>query len=59
MVEILRSAAGQDDVPITEASGLRSSVEDRWRDAANRTAHLKMSKAARESGPVPRAATSG
>lgn len=34
MVEILRSAAGQDDVPITEASGLRSSVEDRWRDAA-------------------------
>ena len=34
MVEILRSAAGQDDVPITEASGLRSSVEDRWRVAA-------------------------
>jgi phosphohistidine phosphatase SixA len=34
MLEILRSAAGQDDVPITEASGLHSSVEDRWRDAA-------------------------
>ena len=34
MLEILRSAAGQDDVPITEALGLRSSVEDRWRDAA-------------------------
>jgi hypothetical protein len=34
MLEILRSAAGHDDVPITEASGLHSSVEDRWRDAA-------------------------
>jgi broad specificity phosphatase PhoE len=31
MLEILRSAAGQDDVPITERPGLRSSVEDRWR----------------------------
>jgi broad specificity phosphatase PhoE len=34
MLTILRTAAGQDDVPITEAIGLRSSVEDRWRDAA-------------------------
>jgi len=34
MLEILRHAAGQDDAPITVASGLRSSVEDRWRDAA-------------------------
>jgi phosphohistidine phosphatase SixA len=34
MLEILRSAAGQDDLPITDAPGLRSSVEDRWRDAA-------------------------
>ena len=34
MLEILRRAAGQDDVPITAAAGLRSSVEDRWRDAA-------------------------
>ncbi|GAA1573551.1 hypothetical protein GCM10009789_28820 [Kribbella sancticallisti] len=34
MLEVLRSAAGQDDVPITEATGLRSSVEGRWRDAA-------------------------
>jgi hypothetical protein len=34
MLEILRSAAEQDDVPITDAIGLRSSVEDRWRDAA-------------------------
>ena len=34
MLEILRHAAGQDQVPITVAAGLRSSVEDRWRDAA-------------------------
>jgi len=34
MLEILRHAAGQDDTPITAAAGLRSSVEDRWRQAA-------------------------
>ena len=34
MLEILRHAAGQDDTPITVAAGLRSSVEDRWRQAA-------------------------
>jgi hypothetical protein len=34
MPEILRHAAGQDDTPVTAAPGLRSSVEDRWRDAA-------------------------
>jgi hypothetical protein len=34
MLEILRHAAGQDDTPVTAATGLRSSVEDRWRDAA-------------------------
>ena len=34
MLEILRHAAGQDDVPITEATDLRSSVEDRWREVA-------------------------
>jgi broad specificity phosphatase PhoE len=34
MVMILRHAAGQDDVKITSAVGLRSSVEDRWRAAA-------------------------
>ena len=34
MLEILRRAAGQDDTPITAATGLRSSVENRWRDAA-------------------------
>jgi phosphohistidine phosphatase SixA len=34
MLEILRHAAGQDDTPITQATGLRSSVEDRWREAA-------------------------
>ncbi len=34
MPEIVRHAAGQDDTPITVATGLRSSVESRWRDAA-------------------------
>ena len=34
MLTILREAAGQDDVPISEVAGLRSTVEDRWRDAA-------------------------
>jgi hypothetical protein len=34
MLRILRRAAGQDEVPITTEAGLRSSVEDRWRDAA-------------------------
>ena len=34
MLEILRHAAGQDEMPITSATGLRSPVEDRWRQAA-------------------------
>ena len=34
MLTILRSAAGQDDVPITDEPGLRSAVEDRWRETA-------------------------
>ena len=34
MLTILRHAAGQDDAPISEVTGLRSTVEDRWRDAA-------------------------
>ena len=34
MLEILRHAAGQDDTAITLAPGLRSSVEDRWRETA-------------------------
>jgi broad specificity phosphatase PhoE len=34
MLEILRRAAGQDEVPITEVTGLRSAVEDRWRASA-------------------------
>lgn len=34
MLEILRHAAGQDEIPIVQATGLRSSVEDRWREAA-------------------------
>jgi phosphohistidine phosphatase SixA len=33
-LEILRHAVGQDETPITMAAGLRSSVEDRWREAA-------------------------
>jgi broad specificity phosphatase PhoE len=34
MLEILRRAAGQDDLPITDVTALRSSAEDRWREAA-------------------------
>ena len=34
MLRILRRAAGQDEIPITTETGLRSSVEDRWREAA-------------------------
>ena len=34
MLEILRRAAAQEDVPLTENPALRSSVEDRWRNAA-------------------------
>jgi hypothetical protein len=34
MPEILRHAAGQGDTPITAATGLRSPVGNRWRDAA-------------------------
>lgn len=34
MLRILRHAVDQDDMDITEAPGLRSSVEDRWRAAA-------------------------
>jgi phosphohistidine phosphatase SixA len=34
MLEILRRAAGQDDLAVTEVPALRSSVEDRWREAA-------------------------
>jgi broad specificity phosphatase PhoE len=34
MLEILRHAAAQDDTEITVAPGLRSSVEDRWREAS-------------------------
>ena len=34
MLRILRRAAGQDEAPITTETRLRSSVEDRWREAA-------------------------
>jgi phosphohistidine phosphatase SixA len=33
-VEILRHAAGQDELPIRAVPGLRSAVEDRWRETA-------------------------
>jgi broad specificity phosphatase PhoE len=34
MLKILQAATGPDDLPIVEDPGFRSSVEDRWRDAA-------------------------
>jgi broad specificity phosphatase PhoE len=34
MLRILRRAAGQDQIPITTETQIRSSVEDRWREAA-------------------------
>ena len=34
MLEILRHAAGQEQIPVTAATGLRSAVEDRWRETA-------------------------
>jgi hypothetical protein len=34
MLEILRRAAGQNGLQITEVPALRSAVEDRWREAA-------------------------
>jgi phosphohistidine phosphatase SixA len=34
MLGILRRAAGQEELPITTETGLRSTVEDRWREAA-------------------------
>ena len=37
MVEILRAAAGQGDVPVHAETGLRSTVEDRWREASKAT----------------------
>jgi hypothetical protein len=51
MAEILRRAAGQDDVPITEVPGLRSSVEDRWREAARAAGKGATVEAMREVDP--------
>jgi broad specificity phosphatase PhoE len=34
MLTILRAAAGQEDVMVREETGLRSAVEDRWREAS-------------------------
>ena len=51
MLEILRHAAGQDDTPITAATGLRSSVEYRWRDAAKAAGKRADLKDIRATGP--------
>ena len=48
MLEILRHAAGQEQIPITVATGLRSAVEDRWRyvaKAAGKGADLEAMRA--------------
>lgn len=51
MVEILRRAAGQEDLPITDAPGLRSTVEDRWRAAAKAAGKGATVEAMREVDP--------
>lgn len=51
MVEILRRAAGQEDLPITDAPGLRSTVEDRWRAAAKAAGKGATVEAMREVEP--------
>jgi hypothetical protein len=51
MPEMLRHAAGQDDTPITAATGLRSSVENRWRDAARAAGKRAALKAIRAIDP--------
>jgi hypothetical protein len=51
MVEILRRAVGQEDVPISDVSGLRSSVEDRWRAAAGAAGKGATVEAMREKDP--------
>jgi hypothetical protein len=51
MVEILRHAAGQEDVPVSEVLGLRSSVEDRWRAAATSAGKGATVEAMREVDP--------
>jgi hypothetical protein len=51
MVEILRRAAGQEDVPVTEVPGLRSSVEDRWRSASSAAGKGATVEAMREVDP--------
>jgi hypothetical protein len=37
MLEILRTAASAEDVPISTIPSLRSTVEDRWRETAKAT----------------------
>lgn len=51
MAEILRRAAGQEDVPVTEVPGLRSSVEDRWRAASSAAGKGATVEAMREVDP--------
>ena len=51
MLEMLRHAAGQDDTPITAATGQRSSVENRWREAAKAAGKRAALKDIRAIGP--------
>jgi hypothetical protein len=51
MVEILRRAAGQEDLPITDVPGLRTTVEDRWRAAAKAAGKGATVEAMREVDP--------
>ena len=51
MVEILRRAAGQEEVSVTEVPGLRSTVEDRWRSASSAVGKGATVEAMREVDP--------
>lgn len=44
MLEILREAAGQHDAQVIQQMGLRSIVEDRWRDAAKAAGSSEVEK---------------
>ena len=52
MPEMLRHAAGQDDTPITAAPGLRSSVENRLRQAATAAGKRADLQDIRATGPA-------
>ncbi len=52
MAELLRAAAGQDDVPLTVATGLRSVVEERWYAASQAAGKGADVEAMRKVDPV-------